>query len=294
MKISTNNKLLVEFRDIFSIGYFKKVKMKPESFKEFKQLIQGKKLEKRKKKRDWWHWIFTFFSKYITWLLVKTRINANFITISGLLIGLIGLLLIGIGNNILIIIGFILLYIYYISDEVDGEVARYKKQTSLRGIYYDEIGHLFFQGWFFFSFGYSIYRINAEFLYIIFGVVATFFLIGVRTVRKIAIIASTKSGTKNIPDQESEFVNHETTKKSFFKILKSIGFNLTNAFSHTHMITTLFLIGFLLYINFGIICILEVIMIGYVFFMCIVFLSFMIIKAKNIEKDVIKVLQSVN
>ncbi len=54
-----------------------------------------------------------------------------------MLIGLIGLLFIAIGNNLFIIIGFILLYIYYLSDEVDGEVARYKKQTSLRGIYYD-------------------------------------------------------------------------------------------------------------------------------------------------------------
>ena len=126
--------------------------MTSESFKEFKQIIQGSKLEKRKIKRDWWHAIFTFFSRYITWILVKTRISANFITISGFLIGLLGLFFIGIGNNLFIIIGFILLYIYYISDEVDGEVARYKKQTSLRGIYYDEIGHLFFQSWFFFSF----------------------------------------------------------------------------------------------------------------------------------------------
>ena len=77
--------------------------MPRESFKEFRQIIQGKKLENRKKKRDWWHWIFTFFSRYITWILVKTRITANFITITGLFIGLLGLLLIGIGNSFFII-----------------------------------------------------------------------------------------------------------------------------------------------------------------------------------------------
>lgn len=119
--------------------------MPSQSFKEFKQIIQSKKLEKRKKKKDWWHAIYMFISRYITWILVKTPITANFITIGGLLIGIIGLFLIGIGNNFLNITGFILLYIYYISDEVDGELARYKKQTSLRGIYYDEIVHLFFQ-----------------------------------------------------------------------------------------------------------------------------------------------------
>jgi len=266
--------------------------MPRESFKEFRRITQGTKLEKRRKKKDWWHWIFTFFSRYITWILVKTPITANFITIIGTLIGLVGLLLIGIGNNFLIIIGFILLYIYYVSDEVDGEVARYKKQTSLRGIYYDEIGHLFFQGWFFFSFGYSIYRINSEFLFIIFGIIATFFLIGIRTVRKIATIASVKSGVKKSLEDDSEISDPKSSKKSLLKLLKAIIINLTNAFSHTHMITTIFMIGFLMYINFTVLWILETIMIVYVIFMGVVFLIFLLIKAKSIERDVIKIHRS--
>ncbi|MEE9378542.1 MAG: hypothetical protein V3V33_10980 [Candidatus Lokiarchaeia archaeon] len=263
--------------------------MPRESFKEFKQIIQGSKLEKRRKKKDWWHWIYTFLSRYITWILVKTPITANFITITGTLIGLIGLLLIGIGNKFFIIIGFILLYVYYLSDEVDGEVARYKNQTSLRGIYYDEIGHLFFQGWLFFSFGFRIYRFNENFLYIILGVIATFFLIGIRTIRKIAIVASSKSSIKKSLDQKREDFYMEITKKSFLKLLKSTIINLTNAFSHTHMITTMFLIGFLMVINFGFIWILEIILISYVIFMCLVFLTFLITKAKSIERDVIKI-----
>jgi len=269
--------------------------MPRESFQEFRQIIQGKKLEKRKKKKDWWHSIFTFFSRYITWILVRTRINANFITITGLIIALLGLVFIGIGNNLFIIIGFILLYIYYISDEVDGEVARYKKQTSLQGVYYDEIAHLFFQGWFFFTFGYSLYRINSEFLYIILGIIATFFLLGIRIIRKIATVAAPKSNLKHLIEEKNVKDGNETeTKKSFFGIIKGIALNLTNAFSHTHIITTIFFIGYLLYINFGLNQILNLIMIGYVIFMLFVFLTFMIIKSRTIEKDVIKVLQSLN
>ena len=267
--------------------------MTSESFKEFKQIIQGSKLEKRKIKRDWWHAIFTFFSRYITWILVKTRISANFITISGFLIGLLGLFFIGIGNNLFIIIGFILLYIYYISDEVDGEVARYKKQTSLRGIYYDEIGHLFFQSWFFFSFGYSIFKINSEFLYIFFGIITTFFLIGIRTVRKIATIASSKSSIKKSVALEGDSIEQKGSKKSTMKFIKAIFINLTNAFSHTHMITTIFFIGWLLYIYFTLFWILEAIMIVYVIFMGGVFTTFLVIKAKSVEKDVIKIHQSI-
>ncbi len=262
--------------------------MPRESFKEFRQITQGTKLEKRRKKKDWWHWIYTFFSRYITWILVKTPITANFITIAGLLIGLVGLFLIGIGNNLLIIIGFILLYIYYVSDEVDGEVARYKKQTSLRGIYYDEIGHLFFQGWFFFSFGYSIYRINSEFLYIILAFIATFFLIGIRTVRKISIIAFAKGDIKNKIEIKTERSEETPSKKSFIKRIKSISINLVNAFSHTHMITTMFFIGFLLYIYFEMVWVLELLIISYVLFLLFVFLTFMILKSRSIEKDALK------
>ena len=267
--------------------------MTSESFKEFRKIIQGSKLAKRKKKRDWWHAFFTFISRYITWILVKTRISANFITISGCLIGLIGLFFIGIGNNLFVIIGFILLYIYYISDEVDGEVARYKKQTSLRGIFYDELGHLLYQSWFFFSFGYSIFRINTEFLYIIFGIITTFFLIGIRTVRKIATIASAKSSIKKSLENESDLKEPKSSKRNPIKVLKAIVINLTNAFSHTHMITVIFMIGFLLYINFMLLWVLETIMIVYVIFMGVVFVTFLVIKGKSIERDVIKIHHSI-
>ncbi|MFX1363505.1 MAG: CDP-alcohol phosphatidyltransferase family protein [Promethearchaeota archaeon] len=259
--------------------------MPRESFKEFRQIIQGTKLEKQRKKKDWWHWIYRFFSRYITWVLVKTPISANIITITGILIGLIGLFLIGIGNNFLIIFGFILLYIYYLSDEVDGEVARYKKQTSSRGIYYDEIGHLFFQGWFFFSFGYSIYRLNFEFMYIFLAFIATFFLIGIRTVRKISIIAFAKGNIKKGNEIKTRGDEEKSSKKSFIKLVKSISINLVNGFSHTHMITTMFFVGFLLYIYFEIIWVIELLMISYVLFLLFVFLTFMILKARTIEKD---------
>ena len=262
--------------------------MPRESFKEFKQIIQGSKLEKRREKKDWWHSVFTFFSRYITWILVKTPITANFITITGLLIGLAGLLFIAVGNKLFIIVGFILLYIYYISDEVDGEVARYKKQTSLRGIYYDEVAHLFFQGWFFFSFTYSIYRINSEFLYIIFGVIITFFLLGIRTVRKISIIAfakgDTKKGVKEVVDSD----NTPSPPKTFLQKVRSVFINLINAFSHTHLTTTVFFVGFLLFFNFNNSMILEIITIAYVVFLLLVFSTFMVLKGKNIEKDVQK------
>ena len=166
--------------------------------------------------------------------------------------------------------------------------ARYKKQTSLRGIYYDEVAHLFFQGWFFFSFSYSIFRINSEFLYIIFGVITTFFVLGIRIVRKISIIAFAKGEIKKTTNKDNENNEISPIKKTFLQKFRSIIINLINAFSHTHLTTTVFFIGFLLYFNFGNVMILEIIIMSYMVFLLLVFSTFTIVKAKNIDKDVIK------
>ena len=287
----TNNLFFKKFVRILQIKMLLKYKMK---FKEFKRICQGKKLERTKRKKAWWHSPAHFISPYITWILVKTPITANFVTVFGIIIGLIGLLLIGLGSNFFIILGFILLYLYYLSDEVDGEIARYKKQISLRGIYYDEIGHLIFLGWFFFAIGYSIYNINTEFLYIILGVVASYLLLGIRVIRKIPLIASTKDEIRNIINRKVESNELKSSKKGIIKFIKGLIINLVNAFSHPYIIITVFFIGFLLYMNFGYLQILELIMIVYTIFMFIVFSSFIIIKFKTFEKDIIKIFQSTN
>jgi len=265
--------------------------MTSQRFKEFKQLTQGKKLEDRKRRKDWWHYPFSFISKYITWILVKTPITANMVTISGCIIGLLGLLFVGFGNSFLIIVGFILVYLYYLSDEIDGEVARAKKQESLKGIYYDQVGHYIFLGCFFSSFGFNIYRINSEFLYIILGFLGSLFILGIRTVRKIAIVASTKSKPKDFIIQKQE-TKQSLSSKSFFTITKKIMLNLINAFSHTHLITTAFFAGNIYFICTDHFQILEIIMLCYFGYMSIVFLSFIIFKSRSITKDVIAIQQS--
>lgn len=267
--------------------------MTSESWKEFKQIIQGKKLEKQKRKKDWWHATPRFFSKYITWILVKTPITANAITIFGIIISLIGLLLIGFGNHFFIILGFVLLYIYYISDECDGEVARYKKATSLRGIYYDEISHLLFLSFFFVSLGFFIYRINGDLLYVFLGVFGSFFLQGIRIIRKIAVVTLPKSDMKRIVNKETEELEINSPKKSFAKLMKTISINLVNGFSHYIVITTVFLICIVLYFLYDYLTILELIMIIYVIFMSVVFISFMIIKSRSIEWDIINIYKSI-
>jgi len=266
----------------------------PEKFKQFKQICQGAKLEKQKRKKDWWHAVPRFISIYITWILVKTTITANFVTIFGITIGLTGLYLIFLGNNFTIILGFILLYVYHVSDEIDGEIARYKKQTSVQGIYYDEIGHILIQGGLFFLFGYNLYIITANNLYIILGFLSSFFLLCIRVVRKISIVAISKSSVKKIINKEQIIPHKNDNKKGGLKLLKSIIINLINGFSHTILIITLFFVSYILYIEFGLIEILELLLKIYTVFIFTVLLFYTVTKFRSLEKDIIKIYNSIN
>src|SRR5690606_32602204 len=42
--------------------------------------------------------------------------------------------------------GFALLYLYHLLDKVDGEIARYRRSESLRGVALDYVGHLVVPG----------------------------------------------------------------------------------------------------------------------------------------------------
>jgi phosphatidylglycerophosphate synthase len=73
--------------------------------------------------------------------LVGTRISPNQLThlmvLAGVLAGA-ALLIPGIGGALL---GALLIQLYLLLDCVDGEVARWRKQTSITGVYLDRVGH---------------------------------------------------------------------------------------------------------------------------------------------------------
>ena len=74
----------------------------------------------------------------LTWLLVRTPISANEVTILQCIFGLIGAVLFACSEYVL---GAIFLQIGYILDLCDGEVARWKHQESKAGNYLDLINH---------------------------------------------------------------------------------------------------------------------------------------------------------
>lgn len=111
---------------------------RPLSIKRMRVICQREKLRKTndltRKHR--------MVSIYATWLLVRTPITADQVTIGSIGTGVLAALLLGLPGLAAGLAGCVLLYVSFLLDQVDGEVARYRRKSSLRGVYLDEIRHL--------------------------------------------------------------------------------------------------------------------------------------------------------
>lgn len=113
-----------------------------ENIKELREIC----IKKHKKGVTKPHLLATLFARrvsiYITWLIVKyTKISANQVTIWQLVVSLIGLGFLCFANPWIGLSGALLLHLGYIFDNVDGEVARYRKTQSINGMFLDFVNH---------------------------------------------------------------------------------------------------------------------------------------------------------
>ena len=63
----------------------------------------------------------------LIYLLLKTKLSANFITILGVFWTLTGVILLSLFDNFLFYLGIIILFLKLIPDYVDGQLAFFKK-----------------------------------------------------------------------------------------------------------------------------------------------------------------------
>ncbi|MCH7954719.1 MAG: CDP-alcohol phosphatidyltransferase family protein [Candidatus Marinimicrobia bacterium] len=106
------------------------------SVKELKKIC-------RKKVEIVWYakYVVRPFSIYITKILLYTPITANQVSLIGMIFGICGAFAIGYGTFQSGIVGVMLLQFGYLLDCIDGEIARYYKQSSVNGIFIDFLGH---------------------------------------------------------------------------------------------------------------------------------------------------------
>jgi hypothetical protein len=93
------------------------------------------------------------FSFFITPVIAILPISPNMITVLSILTGITGaifLMLPGVKNYY---IGFSLIFTWYFLDVLDGDLARFKRKQSLKGVYIDILGHYVVNPLIFSSFG---------------------------------------------------------------------------------------------------------------------------------------------
>lgn len=77
----------------------------------------------------------------VTRSLVGTRVSADAVTVAMLLVGLAGTAAVFVGGVWPAVVALVAVQAYLLLDCVDGEVARWRRTESARGIYLDRISH---------------------------------------------------------------------------------------------------------------------------------------------------------
>ncbi|KPV43349.1 CDP-alcohol phosphatidyltransferase [Alicyclobacillus ferrooxydans] len=86
----------------------------------------------------WTNYLYYTFSLRLVYLIRKTRITPNILTLTALVLVLIGSGLFAVGVRSDVIWGLVLIQISYVFDCADGQLARYKKQYSPIGGWLDQ------------------------------------------------------------------------------------------------------------------------------------------------------------
>jgi phosphatidylglycerophosphate synthase len=114
-------------------------------------------------------------SIYFTYMLLKTPLSANQATVLYVLIGYVACYFFATGGLYGMVIGAIFCHLFLIFDCVDGEIARYRKQTSLTGKYFDNLTHYMFEPLMFFSISLGLYMNHGYLFILIMGMLSAIF-----------------------------------------------------------------------------------------------------------------------
>ncbi len=141
-----------------------------------------KELKKALKQEDSFFSIYFYrkISLRITWLLIRTKITPNQVTLFSLILSIIAALLFVPGIYSYSILGIVFLHLSFLMDHVDGEIARYKNLKSPFGAWFDQITDRIMESLVFISITIGIYNNTNNYLVFIFGMLAVFnlFMIG--------------------------------------------------------------------------------------------------------------------
>lgn len=97
-------------------------------------------------------------SFHAAWLFLKLGITANQITWLSMILGLGGCLLVAVGHGVYLMVGVLLVNLWFFFDCVDGNVARHTRSAGEYGEFIDDLGGYLMMAGLFMSVGIGLYR----------------------------------------------------------------------------------------------------------------------------------------
>ena len=107
--------------------------------------------------RVWYNKYVSKLSIYVTWLLLHTKIEANHVTIIEYFLIFISSAFLFFGKLNYILIGIMIIQFSNLLDCVDGEIARYRKKSSLTGVSLENIYHELVSYFMFFPLAFGVF-----------------------------------------------------------------------------------------------------------------------------------------
>ncbi|GLF98435.1 CDP-alcohol phosphatidyltransferase family protein [Streptomyces yaizuensis] len=164
-----------------------------------------------KDRRSGEHWAGRLYMREISLrcdpYLVNTRITPNQLTYLMVVVGIAGgaaLLIPGLTGAIL---AAVLFQVYLLLDCVDGEVARWRGQTSITGVYLDRIGHYLCEAALLIGFGLRGADLfgagDPEWLWAFLGTLAALGAILIKAETDLVDVARQRSGLPAVKDEAS-------------------------------------------------------------------------------------------
>lgn len=132
---------------------------------------------------DWTFKPVRWFSIYLTWLLIPTGVSANTVSAVNVLVGLAAAACFASWGVATYAAACALMLLNALLDGVDGEIARYRRVSSLTGLYLDRLNSVTFYPAVLIALGYSLGQRYDEPLVVVAGAVGAWGFVGLRLIK---------------------------------------------------------------------------------------------------------------
>jgi len=143
-----------------------------ESIKELREICYK---DSKGRRPLYMEWVTMKISIYVTKLLLYTPIRADQVTIGMVLLAILGSVFMAFGTLKLMLIGILIIHFTVILDNVNGEVARYRKEGSMMGTFLEQYYHELSVPLIFFSLGFGVFLATGYKSAVVFGFLCAIF-----------------------------------------------------------------------------------------------------------------------